>query len=331
MTRGIKLTLGALLLSALALVGWKLLLVADGPAHHSSSDQSAAASHAPVMKNSDLASSHGIEQPALPGPGAAPSARTRITMPSADMPAAEVIARLDSAARSGSVSASCRIAIELQDCANRKNQLAAADAVEKSIQSTGASSRQLENITGGLLAASDRLEAKCLGITDQQLSAAFMYQMTAARGDPDLARWLVANPVLDRSVFMDQLEEWQRYKEFADHFLTAAVGQPSAENLPLLLSAYKPRSHPNIEILHREDSAMFLALVDIAQAGGASLPNDILESAYGIRNNPGVVEAASRQRIALEEAGWGSAALERSDFMPGPLRKPSIEQCEQTR
>lgn len=327
MTRGIKLALGALLFAALALVGWRLLLVADVPAHHSSASQSAVISRASVMKSDDLASSHGLEQPALPRLGGAGVAR--IAMPSAAIPTAEVIARLDSAARSGSVPASCRIAIELQDCANRKNQLAAADAVEKSIQSTGASSKQLENITGGLLAASDRLEAKCFGITDQQLATAFMYQMTAARGDPDLARWLVANPVLDRSLFMDQLEEWQRYKEFANHFLTAAVRQPSVENLPLLLSAYKPRSHPNIEILHREDSAMFLALVDIAQAGGASLPNDILKSASAIRSNPGVVEAASRQRSALEEAGWGRAALERSDFVPGPLRKPSIEQCEQ--
>lgn len=327
MTKSTKLALGAILLAALALLGWMLRFEVNASHSIFAADRPAITSRTPVVGGTDVASTQAIRQPLTSRPVLASA---RIVMPAAGLPAAEVIARLDSAARSGSVPASCRIAIELQDCASRRNQLAAADALEKSIQSTGASSEQLENITGGLLAASDHLEAKCLGITDKQLAGAFEYQMTAARGNPDFARWLVANPALDRSLFMDQLEEWQSYKEFADQYLAAAVRQPSAEHLPLLLSVYKPRSYPNIEILHREDPAMFLALVDVAQAGGAMLPNDILESARAMRNNPGVVESASRQRSALEDAGWDSAALGRSEFIPGPLRKPSIEQCGQT-
>ncbi len=312
---------------AVALVGWKVFVGANLPEDLSSSKPLATGLGASVPTDAELASSGtlGHRQPGKLGTASTP----RTVMPPADMPAVEVILRLESAANSGSVPASCRIAVELQDCAGRKNQLAAADAVQKSIQSTGASSSRLEDMAGSLLAASDRLEAKCFGIDDQQLATAFGYQMNAALASPDLARWLVANPALDRSIFMDHIEQWRSYKEFADQYLTLAVEQPSSENLPLLLSAYKPRNHPNIEILHREDPAMFLALVDIAQSGGAPIPSDLLMSAHAIRSSPSVVKAASQRRRALEDAGWGGVALDRSDFTPNPLRRPTIERCAQ--
>lgn len=254
---------------------------------------------------------------------------TSVVMPPPDIPVLEVISRLASAAKSGNISASCRIAADLQDCAARKTQLAAAGAMEQSIRTTGASSKMLENLAGGLLASSDRLEAKCAGITDQQLALAFDYQIKAAKGNPGLARWLVANPALDRALFMDQLDAWQDYRAFADNYISAALVRPDANNLPLLLSAYKPRSYPSAELIHREDPGMFLALVDVAQGGGANLPPDFLEHARALRSDPNVVSAASRQRSQLEDAGWGSARLGQTDFTPGPMIKPSVDQCSQ--
>ncbi|HLM52417.1 MAG TPA: hypothetical protein VK325_02215, partial [Pseudoxanthomonas sp.] len=172
--------------------------------------------------------------------GKASSSRAALLLPDASIPTKEVLAQLEALARSGDSRAACRIALDLQECASRKTQVAAASAMQETMRSSGVESKRFIDVAGQLLAASDRLGKKCEGVTQQQIENAFDYQLIAARNNPRIASWLVSRPALDRSNFVNQLDGWMQYKSFADQYLDAALKSIDPVSLPLLINAYYP-------------------------------------------------------------------------------------------
>ena len=263
--------------------------------------------------------------------GKTSSSHATLLLPDASTPTREVLAQLEPLARSGDPRAACRIALDLQDCASRKTQVAAASAMQETMRSSGVESKRFIDVAGQLLAANDRLEKKCEGVTERQIESAFDYQLIAARNNPRIASWLVSRPALDRADFVNQLDSWTQYKSFSDQYLDAALKNVDLASLPLLINLYHPDPPAGPMPISRDDPGMFLALVETAQSIGMQLGADIQSRAASARKNPSAVESAARYRHELSE-GLPTTKSESMVASASALySKPSVVDCENAR
>jgi hypothetical protein len=153
-------------------------------------------------------------------------------LPAADVPVRELIAQLDERARRGDARAACRLGIELLRCKREHGQAHIRDLLQAAVQQRDS---EVSNFEVDLLAKmEDRQDAslrRCDGIGPEDWQRAHEYQQLAAeRGDVRMRLWYVAEPALETAFFLDDLEEWARYRSVARRYLDQALhaGLPEA-------------------------------------------------------------------------------------------------------
>jgi len=218
----------------------------------------------------------------------------------------DVIRILSPAADAGIPSAACRIASDLQECSTRNANLAAVSAISRGIPTRGEDSKAVD-LAARLLEQSSRSDEKCAGVTPEMASAAFARQQIAAQAGGKMMRWVALNPALDRSDFLNNLNNWQSYKRLADSYFDSAIKKASPENLFPLLNVYMPSTAGiNSSILRRSDQARFMALMEVAESIGAAVPPDLQMAADKIELTPETRIAIASEKAKLDAAGWSS-------------------------
>lgn len=216
----------------------------------------------------------------------------------------------------GNVEASCRLAVGLQRCANSQRALEMASMVAP--DQRGPDGR---NAADQLLTLNEALARQCDGVTPDMYAEGYRFQVIAAEGGSRAQlKWLIARPVLDERYFLNNLPDWTDYKLRAAAFAKSAIAEQRAEDLQILLHMYAP---PEVTALRPQfrvqDNVTFLALYEIAQQRGVSIPMSMSTAADSAKRQLTPKEqaelAAKRGQLDKGFSGRLGDGLERS-FLP---------------
>ena len=222
----------------------------------------------------------------------------------------------------GNSSASCRLALELQRCANGKRALEAASLMTQSSNGTDYMAEQM-------LKTNEALAYFCDGVTSKMLNEAYRFQkMAAQNGERAHLKWLIARPEIDQQNFLNNLDAWADYRQSADAYVRSALIEQHGDDLELLLNIYAPVgavvSRPPYRI---EDNVTFLALLDVAQRRGLSFSPSMLTVAQGIKQS-----LTLEQQLALakksEQLNKGFSAPQRDAYLKIILPLDEEEFCK---
>lgn len=236
----------------------------------------------------------------------------QITLPPNESRAADTIAMLRTDANLGNPKAACRLAIELDTCRRSviyKEFLEGVDGQqEHSVEMTDILSVDPIQSARRSLA---RLERHCESISDSDYANAFTYQKNAAARSPELMRWLVASPALNRNEFLSSLEEWSEYKALAENYVQKAIRDADSDNYFTLLFIYQPKSELSRAIPFAvDDEGMFVALVELGTRNRVRLPPRIIEVSNKLKVRPSVLASAQEKLRLLDMYGWGKKGIE---------------------
>lgn len=242
-------------------------------------------------------------------------------LPPEDTPMAEMFDRLLDRARRGDASAACRLASELQRC--REHALR---------QGFGGRGREMESVVAGesderrretMIQAMARMElererssAVCDGVTEAQIDLAFPLQMQAAQARPELRAWLAVNPALDARFFLDDVEQWQQYRQVAMPWMEAAAAEGDLSAVIALARVHGDgRSFgPPIPPFREIDDARFVLYATLMERYGLSIPP--------------VVRAAEEARGRLEPAALAEAERQANELFRPEAVLPDESQRE---
>lgn len=180
----------------------------------------------------------------------------------------------------GNSAASCRLAVELQRCANGKRALEVASLMTQSSIDTS-------NMADQMLKTNEALASLCDGVTPEMLTEAYGFQKMAAQsGGREHLKWLIVRPEIDQQNFLNNLDAWADYRQRADAYVRSALIEQRGDDLELLLNIYAPVgaviSRPPYRI---EDNVTFLALLDVGQRRGLSFSPSMLTVAQSIKQS----------------------------------------------
>lgn len=184
-------------------------------------------------------------------------------------------------ARAGDTGTACSLARDLANCANRSKSLAAANQINEAMYagSTSTDARAIETVAA-IYNSADNLEKLCQGITPDLLGHAYEMQRHASTQGGKYARWLAANPILDRENFLSDIDQWTHYRQFASEYFKKAAARKDLQDLPVLIMVYFPLETSAPRPPYREPSAeRFLELYLTARALEIPLPMDITQAA----------------------------------------------------
>lgn len=227
-------------------------------------------------------------------PGGARPVVASAPLPAPGTPVADIYAALHARAGQGDVAAACRLSDDLSRCATERRNVASVQQITGAMADGSTTSANTEDFMATLLEQNARAAALCAGVTDAMLREAYPLQRQAAVRDPGrYARWLAANPALDRQDFVADLDRWQDYRKFATGYFQAMLQARRLEDLPLLMGVYAPVDQMGMRPpLRLEQPGVFLALYDVAQREGIALPTALREAAEQLRNAPGATPDA---------------------------------------
>lgn len=241
-------------------------------------------------------------------------------LPAPGTPVTEVVKALHAQALRGDGRAACRIAADLQRCADADRSLEAASAIATTpaISASGASRQMVD----ALVRSSERSAQLCHGITADMRADAYRYQAIAAdRGDVSTQRWLATRPNLETGDFLAHLDAWQDYRQRAQQFFEGAITQRRLEDLPALLYVYAPTKAPLPRPPYRvDDPIRFLALLQLAQEHTLPIDAPLLQAGREVTEtlSPEQRERLLRLRAELQ-GGWDtSAGASPQAFLPTP-------------
>lgn len=236
----------------------------------------------------------------------------QITLPPNESRAADTIAMLRADANLGNPKAACRLAIELDTCRRSviyKEFLEGVDGQQDhSAEMTDILSVDPIQSAKRSLA---RLERHCESVSDSDYANAFTYQKNAASRSPQLMRWLVASPSLNRNEFLSNLEEWSEYKALAEAYVQKAIRDADSDSYFTLVFAYQPKSELSRAIpIAVDDEGMFVALVELGTRNGVRLPRRILDVSNKLKVRPSVLASAQEKSRLLDMYGWGRKSID---------------------
>lgn len=151
------------------------------------------------------------------------AARDPLPLPPIGTPVAEVFDSLKARADRGDASASCRLAQELQRCSEAVWVNSMSTSVENDLARQPATPPGVPETLARMRNSAANLGVGCEGLSDEQRSLAFDYQMRAAEARPDLRLWAALNPALDPQNFVNDLDRWQQYKSKAMTWMEQAA------------------------------------------------------------------------------------------------------------
>jgi hypothetical protein len=259
------------------------------------------------------------KQAPLPDP-AAPD----LPLPPADTPVAELLDSLLDRARSGDARAACRLASELQRCRNSAQRGPSGADMEARVAGEQDERRRESMIQfmARLEGERERSERLCGGIGEAELDLAFGLQMQAAQAQPHLRTWFAINPALDTRMFVDDLDQWQQYRQVAMPWLesAAAAGDLSAVVALARVHGDARSNSPPVPPFRQIDDARFLTYATLLERYGMSVP-PVQRAADEARSriDADVAAAAERQaetlfrpEAAVREPGDSASALQGS-------------------
>jgi len=244
----------------------------------------------------------------------------------ASLPASQILALLKPYAQKGSNEAACRIAMELQHCAQSAMNINVASILAQSA-AISHNKQDIENqVALAARLSNNKDPGKCQGITDDDLKSAFAYQVLASRSIPAMRRRIAINPALDKGNFLNQLEEWKKYKVIADSYFNDALKSHKVEDLIPLLQVYQPIGSISPSVpLRRNDPATFLALYRIAVGKNIRIP-EFIHMAANADNFDGNVKAKSESILdTLTRQAWIESSQDTRTESPYPA---DITLCE---
>jgi hypothetical protein len=178
-------------------------------------------------------------------------------LPDADVPVVALIDELDERARRGDPRAACRLGMELMRCRKARQQANIRELLQSAVQQRD---HDIADFEVDLLAKmEDRhaaSERRCEGVGPEQWNRAVEFQRIAAeRGDARMRLWYVAEPALDPSFFLDDLEEWARYRAVARRYLDEALQAGLSEAPEVLARVHLPADAVSVPGVLREPDA----------------------------------------------------------------------------
>lgn len=250
-----------------------------------------------------------VPQASNPKTPATNSSRQRfnqIILPPNEIPAAETVNMLRKDADLGSPKASCRLAVELETC---RRSAVYKEFLERVNGQDGHSTEITDSLSLDPIQSARRqlarLEKHCESVSELDYSNAFRYQKNAAMRSPELMRWLVASPALNRSEFLSSLEEWSEYKALAEDYIQESIRDADSDSYFTVLFAYQPKSEISRVIpLSIDDDGMFVALVELGIRNRVRLPSKILEASNNLKARPSVFASAQEKSRLLDIYGW---------------------------
>lgn len=210
-------------------------------------------------------------------------------LPPADTPLASIRDELATRARAGDARAACRLGAELMRCRNHRTQQAITDMFDASLDHGRfeiGGDRAIDTLATAM--ERNQLEAQvCAGVDEQHIQEAIEFQRIAAqRGTTRMRLWYAARPAMDRERFLDQLDEWQRYRQLAPQYLQEALHAGDPLVIGVLTDVHKPpsRSPFPVQVPYRDPDPhryfLFRALSELFVPREPS-PLDMLEPSPG--------------------------------------------------
>jgi hypothetical protein len=297
--------------------GWLLHVGAPAPDHSSKPSSSVSLPPAAVAGSSRSAT-------------ADPSRGQQQALPPAMTPVTEVIARLGHRAESGDARAACRIAEDLQNCRQQRDELNLASTVAGPNASFSGSMNR-EAFVKELIERNEKHASMCQGVDDRLLARAYHYQALAAdSGDAAFQRWLAVMPTLDRMDFLPHLDDWRDYQRRADAYFGSLLSQRHLADLPLLLRIYAPVDQQLMlrPPYRRDDPATFLALYQVARQNNLATwpPLDNVARSMLATASPQLLDQVNARAQDLNSDWSGPASTEDPMAVMGVSEENSL--CE---
>ena len=290
-----------LLVTALALVGLGWWLGRQEPVSDAARGPAAAglasrSDSAPVANTPGVAATLPAAEPrtaASAGTASLTPSPVPEPLPPPDVAVTDYYDELMARAQRGDPRAACRLATELQRCrrAAEREGLMPDDATR---MIAGARNDRMREGMIDMVARTeeerDRAQHVCADLSVAQLDQAFALQLQAAQAQPELRVWAALNPALDQRFFVDDLDQWQQYRNVALPWLEAAAAQGDLSAVVALARVYgdtRPQRPRNPPLRQIDDSRSLLYFT--------------LMERYGIELPP-VQEAARQSRARLDPA-----------------------------
>jgi hypothetical protein len=257
-------------------------------------------------------------------------------LPPQGTPVADMLEPLLERARRGDAGAACRLASELQRCRESamRRGMRGFDLEARVAGETDERRREsMIQAMARMEAEQERADGVCADVTDEQIALAFPLQMQAAQARPELRTWLAINPALDTRFFLDNIENWQQYRQVAVPWMESAAAAGDLSALIALARVHgDSRSFgPPIPPFRELDDERFIAYATLLERYGMTIPpvQQAAEEARG-RVEPDVIAAAEdraesmfRPEAVLPESGEASRAM-RGSFQ----RPPGAVDCD---
>jgi hypothetical protein len=248
----------------------------------------AATAATPAAEASAPASASSIPTPAATTP--------LLPLPPTDAAVAGVFDELKARAEQGDVRAACRLAADLQRCGMARGQSTMAQNVEGELARGDDSPDATVNNLARLQDRAEQEGRGCDGLTAEQLDHAFDLQLQAAQRDPALRVWFALNPALDAWNFVNDLERWATYRQYAMPWLEEAAARGEPEALIALARVHGDlrRIGPPFPRFRIADEEKFLVYAELMSRQGIRF-GPVTRDVERIRAQ---LDAAALQRVA---------------------------------
>lgn len=185
----------------------------------------------------------------------------------------ELLAR----AQSGDPRAACRLATELQRCqrAAEREGLMPNDATRMIAGARNDRMREgMIDMVARMEEERDRAQQVCTDLSAAQLDQAFALQLQAAQADPRLRVWAALQPALDQRYFVNDLEQWQQYRQVALPWLEHAAAEGDLTAVVALARVHGDgrRNGPRTPPLRQIDEPRSLIYSTLMERYGIELP-----------------------------------------------------------
>lgn len=188
-------------------------------------------------------------------------------LPAADMPVLALIDELDARARRGDAKAACRLGVELLRCRKERQQGQIQALLQSAVDQRMDEAADFEvDLLARMQERADVSAKRCAGVGPEHWRRAVEYQRLAAeRGNARMRLWYVAEPALDPAFFLEDLEEWARYRAVAWDYLgeAMAAGLPAAPMVMARVHLPEDAVHTYGMALRRPNAFMYFVHAEL--------------------------------------------------------------------
>lgn len=204
-------------------------------------------------------------------------------LPPAGTPVVEILETLKARAAQGDSSAMCRLGRELQRCAEARRTQSVSSTLEGDLARRPDTPAGAPEMLARMQDHADQFGKGCEGVPEEDLALAFDMQMRAAEARPELRVWAALNPALDPWNFVNELEQWQRYRAQAMPWLEQAAAEGDVSAIIALQRVHGDlrRNGPPFPRFRIPDPERFVLYTDLLKRYGVAFP--VVQREYASR------------------------------------------------